>query len=85
MGSLANKGAFPSSSCQEDRGSMAVWLAVLWSCSRLEVLGKGNIFQSMAERDRTSQGDGLGWAGLGWAGQAGFWKAPACSGSCSEP
>lgn len=49
-----------------------VWLIVLWSCSRLEVLGKRNIFQSTAEGQNVSRR----WAGLGWAGQGrqGFGK-----------
>lgn len=39
---------------------MVVWLVVLWSCSRLEVLGKGNIFQSTAGGQNVSGK----WTGL---------------------
>lgn len=71
---------------------MAVRLAVLWSCSRLEVLGKGSILQSMAEGQNASRR----WAGLGWAGKVletpclfwelfrtlRFWKAMAAHHNC---
>lgn len=44
---------------------MVVWLIVLWSYSKLEVLGKRNVFQSTAEGQNVSRR----WARLGWAGR----------------
>lgn len=73
LGPSANKEGFLSPFGQEDWGSVAVWLVVLWSCSRLEVLGKGNIFQSTV-RDRTSQGNGLVWAGRVLENPCLFWE-----------